>query len=72
MKQVISIMRFILLAVYGLFFNGLAAYLILSPRSDYIALFWLIAGCCALLGLNAWYCLHTGKQAWLIRLGPLP
>ena len=71
MKRVIS-MRLILLALYGFFFNGLAVYLIFSPRPDYTALSWLIAGCCALLGINAWYCLRTGKQAWLARLGPLP
>lgn len=70
MRKIVGLLRFISLASLGLLFNGIAAYLIFNPNPESLALSWLAV--CAPLGLNAWYCLYTGKQAWLTRLGPLP
>ena len=72
MLKIVGLLRFISLASLGLLFNGIAAYLIFNPNPESLALSWLAVAVCAPLGLNAWYCLYTGKQAWLTRLGPLP
>ena len=72
MREIVGLLRFISLASLGLLFNGIAAYLIFNPNPESLALSWLAIAVCEPLGLNAWYCLYTGKQAWLTRLGPLP
>ncbi len=72
MRKIVAVLRFILLASLGLFFNGLAVYLIFNPNTESLAITWLVIAVCGALGLNAWYCLFTGKQAWMARLGPLP
>lgn len=72
MRKIVGLLRFISLASLGLLFNGIAAYLIFNLNPESLTLSWLAVVVCAPLGLNAWYCLSTGKQAWLTRLGPLP
>lgn len=72
MRKTVAVLRFISLASLGLFFNGLATYLVFNPKTDSLTITWLVIIFCGALGLNAWYCLLTGKKAWMARLGPLP
>ena len=72
MQSLLAVIRFILLAATGLFFSGLAIVLVLNLHPEYPAASWLAAAVCAPLGINALYCLYSGKQAWVTRIGPLP
>ena len=70
--MILALMRVVLLILLGLFFNGIAVYLIFNPNPDSLTLSWFILVVFGTFGLNAWYCLYSGKQAWLAYLGSLP